>query len=142
MIVDRPDDLVISGATVAQIRVARPTDRLEEVVSFYRDGLGLPELLRFRNHAGYDGVLLGLPGRTYHLEFTQHTAGSPCPAPTADNLLVLYIADPSHLAALCARLARHHYAPVAPVNPYWLDRSVTFSDPDGWRVVLCNSGAI
>ena len=28
----------------AQIRIARPTDRLDEVVAFYRDGLGLAEL--------------------------------------------------------------------------------------------------
>lgn len=136
------EDLVISGATVTHVRVARPTDQLDEVVAFYRDGLGLPELLRFMNHAGYDGVLLGLPGRAYHLEFTRHSGGSPCPAPSADNLLVLYIPDASQLAALCARLASHHYTPVAPANPYWLDRSVTFSDPDGWRVVLCNSEAI
>lgn len=27
-----------------QVRIARPTDRLDEVVRFYRDGLGLAEL--------------------------------------------------------------------------------------------------
>ncbi len=27
---------------VVHVRVARPTDRLEEVVAFYRDGIGLP----------------------------------------------------------------------------------------------------
>ena len=31
-----PDDI-----PVVQVRVARPTDRLDEVVRFYRDGLGL-----------------------------------------------------------------------------------------------------
>ena len=29
------------GSPVAQIRIARPTDRLAEVVRFYRDALGL-----------------------------------------------------------------------------------------------------
>jgi hypothetical protein len=35
-----------------QVRVARQTDRLEEVVAFYRDGLGLPQIAHFEGHAG------------------------------------------------------------------------------------------
>jgi catechol 2,3-dioxygenase-like lactoylglutathione lyase family enzyme len=66
---------------VRNVRIARPTDQLDEVVRFYREGLGLPELDRFAGHAGYRGVLLGLPGTWYHLEFTQHDYGSPGPAP-------------------------------------------------------------
>src|SRR6201986_2177983 len=81
---------------VAQVRIARPTDRLEQVGNFYRDGLGLPELSRFANHDEYDGLMLGLPGRSYHLEFTHHREGSPCPAPSLDNLLVLYIPVAEH----------------------------------------------
>ena len=73
-----------------QVRVARPTDRLDDVVRFYRDGLGLRVIDSFEGHAGYSGVMLGLPDRTYHLEFTQHVDGSPCPAPSKDNLLVFY----------------------------------------------------
>lgn len=38
-----------------QVRVARHTERLEEAVAFYWDGLGLPEIDRFRDHDGYDG---------------------------------------------------------------------------------------
>ena len=38
-------------------------------------------------------MLLGLPGTQYHLEFTQHDHGSPGPAPSRDNLLVLYFDD-------------------------------------------------
>ena len=45
---------------VVRVRWARPTDRLEEVVAFYTDGLGLQQLGRFEGHAGYDGVLVGL----------------------------------------------------------------------------------
>jgi hypothetical protein len=39
---------------VLRVRVARPTDRLDEVVRFYRDGLGLLELGRFEGHHGAD----------------------------------------------------------------------------------------
>ncbi|HVY80218.1 MAG TPA: VOC family protein [Steroidobacteraceae bacterium] len=134
--------LAFPHARVAQVRIARPTKRLEEVVKFYRDGLGLPELTRFKDHDGYDGVMLGLPDATYHLELTQETRGGPSPAPSADDLLVLYIPDASELVSLCERLNRQGYRPVAPQNPYWLRHSVTFEDPDGWRVVLSNTHGI
>jgi hypothetical protein len=126
-----------NGLGVARVRVARPTDRLAEVVGFYRDGLGLAELGGFTGHDGYDGVFLGLPDERLHLEFTTHADGSPCPAPTRDNLLVLYCA-PEGIDAVVRRLAGLGYGPVAPENPYWSIRveSVTFEDPDGWRVVL------
>ena len=67
---------------VVRVRWARPTDKLDEVVTFYRDGLGLKELGHFEGHSGYDGVMLGLPGSDYHVEFTSHADGSPCPAPS------------------------------------------------------------
>ncbi|HEX8072761.1 MAG TPA: VOC family protein [Pyrinomonadaceae bacterium] len=127
---------------VVQVRVARPTDRLEEVVRFYRDALGLKQIGAFSGHAGYDGVMLGLPGRGYHLEFTRHEAGSPCPAPSRDNLLVLYVADKPALDKMVARLRAHGHEPVAPENPYWAGQGVTFADPDGWRVVLMNTAGI
>lgn len=50
------------NAVAVQVRIARPTDKLSDVIAFYRDGLGLPELARFQAHADYDGVMLGLPG--------------------------------------------------------------------------------
>lgn len=130
------------GALVAQVRIARPTDRLAEVVAFYRDGLGLPQLYAFTGHAGYDGVMLGLPGRSYHLEFTRHVAGSPCPAPSKDNLLVLYYPGEDDLRRVEQRLQALGCAPVPPENPYWLGKSVTYEDPDGWRVVLVRGRGI
>jgi len=76
-----------------EVRFARHTERLPEIVRFYRDGLGLPELGRFEDHAGYNGVFFGLPGTDAHLEFTsggRHAAPSPHP----ETLLVLYVGDP------------------------------------------------
>jgi catechol 2,3-dioxygenase-like lactoylglutathione lyase family enzyme len=122
---------------VVRVRVARPTDRLEEVVAFYRDGIGLPVIGSFKGHAGYSGVILGLPGTSYHLEFTHYEAGSDCPAPSKDNLLVLYLAERKAMDRLVERLRDMGYPSVPPENPYWsADRSVTIEDPDGWRVVL------
>ncbi len=81
----------------------------------------------------------GLPGASYHLEFTHHEQGSPCPASSADNLLVLYLTDPAALAALVGRLEALGRQPVPPENPYWNGRGVTIEDPDGWRVVLVDA---
>jgi catechol 2,3-dioxygenase-like lactoylglutathione lyase family enzyme len=122
---------------VRQVRVARPTDRLEEVVAFYRDGLGLAEIDRFQDHDGYSGVMVGLPGAAYHLEFTTHVGGSPGAAPSAENLLVLYFDSPAARDGVVRRLAALGHRAVEAENPFWRQTgAVTVEDPDGWRLVL------
>jgi hypothetical protein len=91
----------------------------------------------FEGHAGYSGVMLGLPGTSYHLEFTHHEDGSDCPAPSRDNLLVFYLSDRAAVDLVAERLRSMGYPPVPPENPYWgADGTVTVEDPDGWRVVF------
>lgn len=122
---------------IAQVRIARPTNKLAEVVRFYRDGLGLSTIGDFRGHDGYDGVMLALPGRRDHLEFTSSIQNGRCEAPTRDNLLAFYIPNHEDIAATRARLATLGYEPVEAENPYWQRHgALTFEDPDGWRVVL------
>ncbi|MGA6206477.1 VOC family protein [Nocardia testacea] len=122
---------------VAQVRFARPTDRLDEVIRFYVEGLGLRELHRFTGHAGYDGVMLGLPGTGYHLEFTTHTDGSPGDAPSKENLLVLYFESEARMSETVIRLGEFGAEPVPTENPYWAAQgALAFPDPDGWQVVL------
>jgi GNAT superfamily N-acetyltransferase len=115
-----------------QLRVARHTERLDEVVAFYRDGLGLPEIGGFRDHGGYDGVFLDIPGTGAHLELTSGGAHR-APEPHPESLLVLYLADEEAVRATAARLGAE---PVSPANPYWAEHGLTFEDPDGFRVVL------
>ena len=120
------------------LRVARPTDQLEEVVRFYSEGVGLEILGSFADHDGFDGVILGLPGMPYHLEFTRkrnHTAGR---APTQDNLLVFYLADENNWNTAIKRMTDAGYRAVTSFNPYWDRHGRTFEDPDGYRVVLQN----
>ena len=116
-----------------QLRVARHTQRLDELVAFYRDGIGLPEIGGFRDHQGYDGAFLAVPGTEAHLEFT--TGGDHgAPAPNPESLLVLYLGDHAAVDAVAARL--RGVPAVAPANPYWADHGLTFEDPDGFRVVI------
>ena len=97
-----------------QVRVARHTDRLAEVVAFYRDGLGLREAGRFEDHDGYDGVFLAIPGTGAHLELTTG-GGHRAPAPHPETLLVLYLGDDAAVRPPRAPRRRS----VAPANPYW-----------------------
>jgi catechol 2,3-dioxygenase-like lactoylglutathione lyase family enzyme len=115
-----------------ELRVARHTERLDEVVAFYRDGLGLPEIGGFRDHDGYDGVFLAVPGTGAHLELTAG-GGHGAPVPHPESLLVLYLGDDEAVRAAAERLG---VDPVAPANPYWAVHGLTFADPDGFRVVL------
>lgn len=127
---------------IAQFRIARPTDKLEEIERFYCEGLGQKKLGGFKGHRGYTGIMIGLPDKSYHLEFTEHIHGSPCPAPTDDNLLVFYMPNITQIQAIQNRLANMGYPEVLPENPYWEDKGVTIADPDGWRIVLMNTDGI
>ena len=115
-----------------QLRVARHTQRLDEVVAFYRDGIGLTAVGGFRDHEGYDGVFLAVPGTGAHLELTAG-GGHTTPAPHHESLLVLYLGDEQAVRTVAARLG---VDPIAPANPYWAEHGLTFEDPDGFRVVL------
>ena len=115
-----------------QLRVARHTERLDEMVAFYRDGIGLTEIGGFRDHDGYDGVFLAVPGTGAHLELTaggRHRA----PGPHPDSLLVLYLGDEGAVRTVATRLG---VDPIDPANPYWAEHGITFEDPDGFPVVL------
>ncbi len=128
------------AAASSHIRVARPTSQLAELIEFYCDGLGLEAIDRFREHRGFSGVMIGLPGTDFHLEFTSHKDELEHPvglAPTKDNLLVFYVPDAANVASVASRMDSLGYSTVDPVNPYWADaHALTFEDPDGWRVVV------
>jgi catechol 2,3-dioxygenase-like lactoylglutathione lyase family enzyme len=121
------------------LRVARPTDNLVAVVMFYRDGLGLEVLYEFKDHDGFDGVMLGGKGAAYHLEFTSRVGHKAGRAPTQDNLLVFYLPDKCGWKVAVARLENAGHKPVKAFNPYWDKNGRTFEDPDGYRVVLQNA---
>ncbi|MFJ8088288.1 VOC family protein [Lysinibacillus sp. NPDC095746] len=127
---------------VAQVRVARPTDKLKEIEEFYCEGVGLEKIGSFSGHRGYTGIMIGLPNASYHLEFIEHIEGSPCPAPTTENLLVLYIPNRSTIQLIAERLLQMGYPEVEPENPYWAEKGITIEDPDGWRLVLMNTEGI
>ena len=122
--------------TVPILRVARPTGNLPVLLRFYGEGLGLEQLATFRNHNGFDGVMLGRPQAPYHLEFTHQPGHGAGRAPTADNLLVLCLLRADEWQAAVQRMEAAGFAAVPAHNPYWDHLGRTFEDPDGCRVVL------
>ena len=121
------------------LRVARPTDQLQEVVEFYRYGLGFKVLADFKDHDGFDGVILGHSKMPWHLEFTHKTGHVAGRAPTEDNLIVLYLPESDDWTRTTEVLEKRGIKPVRSFNPYWDKNGKTYEDPDGYRVVLQNA---
>ena len=115
-----------------QLRVARHTERLDELVRFYRDGLGLVEVGGFSDHDGYDGVFLEVPGT----------------GPTSSSRRAARIAVRFRTPSRCWFCIWATRTRSRPSSPAWASsrsppptRTGTSTgprspDPDGFRVVL------
>ena len=104
----------------------------------YIKGLGFKILSEFRDHAGYDGIILGNQNSPYHLEFTCRKKEKITASPPTDNLLVFYLHDKHDYNAICSRLESSGFKKVKSSNPYWEKSGSTFEDPEGYRLVINN----
>ncbi|GAA2724094.1 MULTISPECIES: VOC family protein [Streptomyces] len=125
----------------AHVRIARPSRDLAAVERFYTGGLGLSVLFRKTAEEGappaeaHALLMVGWPDAGWHLELVASPDGFPQPAPTVEDLLVIYAGEevPEELVA---RLEEHGGKRVPAHNPYWDTWGVTVEDPDGYRLVL------
>jgi len=131
--------MLAMSPTVPIVRIARPSDDLDALLTFYCDGLGLTLLDRFRDHDGFDGVMLGWHGAAYHFEFTKKHGDQAGRAPSEDNLIVVYYPDSAEWQGAVQRMRDAGFVAVRSFNPYWDRQGLTFEDPDGYRVVLQNA---
>lgn len=118
-----------------KLRVARHTDDLEPIIKFYRDILGLEIFGEFKNHNNYDGVFIGKDGLDWHLEFTTSSDNADHEA-DKDDLLVFYVESEKEYIKLKERFNDKGISPVVPRNSYWKENGLTYTDPDGFRVVI------
>lgn len=121
------------------LRIARPVTDLQRTRAMYCRGLGLRVLASFEDHAGFDGVMLGLPGAAWHFEFTHCRAQAVAPTPTVEDLIVLYLPDAAEWQRTGENLLGAGFAAVASFNPWWERGGRTYADADGYRTVLCNA---
>jgi|SRR5471030_714068 catechol 2,3-dioxygenase-like lactoylglutathione lyase family enzyme len=118
-----------------KFRTARHTKDLNQIIDFYGRILGLKVLGGFKDHHGYDGVFLGIPGEGWHLEFTV-SDDSPVHSPDDDDLLVFYAESLDEFNIIKEKFIANRIKHVRPKNPYWEKNGITFEDPDGFRIVI------
>ena len=123
------------GAAPPVLRVARASSDLRRARRFYCDALGLAVLGEFLDHAGFDGLIVGVAGAQWHLELV-HQRGVHVARPSVEDLIVLYEPDAARHAEWIARVVAAGFAPVQSNNPYWDRCGRTFEDDDGHRTVI------
>jgi catechol 2,3-dioxygenase-like lactoylglutathione lyase family enzyme len=117
------------------LRVARHTNNLEKIKSFYIDLLGFELLGSFENHDNYDGVFIGKPNLDWHFEFTisnekaQHSFDE-------DDIFVIYPEKVIDYNNLINNLLINCVSIIISKNPYWNENGKMFLDPDGYRIVI------
>lgn len=118
-----------------KLRNARHTANLQPIIDFYCGVLDLEILGEFHNHDGYDGVFIGNRGSDWHLEFTV-SSEKPQHEPDDDDLLVFYAESDAEFEHLVGQFSSNNIEPVAAKNPYWNANGKTYTDPDGFRIVI------
>lgn len=121
----------------SHLRIARPARDLARTERFWAVGLGLRVLERIQPQAEGEHklVMLGWPGAAWHPELVADPEGQTPPAPTVEDLLVLYLGQPAG-RELIQRLVGADGRIVPDRNPYWERWGITIADPDGYRLVL------
>ncbi|WP_300564557.1 VOC family protein [Flavobacterium sp.] len=123
------------------LRVARHTNDLEKIKSFYIDILGFELIGSFENHNNYDGIFIGKPNLDWHFEFTKSNEKANHIS-DEDDIIVLYPETISECNQLIDKLLNNNTSFIASKNPYWNDTEVSgakmFLDPDGFRIIISN----
>lgn len=122
-----------------KIRIARPSSNLEKTAKFYCNSLGFELIGGFEDHDGFDGIMVGHADQPYHLEFTKHRKTDVAPSPTPEDLLVFYVPNSIEWKAIINAIEASGAVSSPSHNPYWDQKGKTFSDPDGYRIVIQNS---
>ncbi|HCH7884493.1 VOC family protein [Raoultella ornithinolytica] len=122
----------------SHMRIARPVTDLARACTMYSQGLELQRIADFTDHAGFSGIMVGRPELAWHIEFTHCHEHPRQPAPTDEDLLVLYYPDKAAWQQACARMTAAGFRTMRSFNPYWDTNGKTFVDDDGYRVVLQN----
>jgi hypothetical protein len=110
---------------------------LENIVRFYRDGLGFAELgHRFENHTGAQIVQLGLQGAPCYLELTKTGGIGSRDAQSTVVALVVRLSSESEWNDAAARMKKFGYEAVSSSHPFCDQHELTFVDPAGHRIIL------
>ncbi|RZK38956.1 MAG: VOC family protein [Pedobacter sp.] len=116
-------------------RYARHTTNLNLIEKFYIEIVGLKKLGGFEGHDNYDGIFLGIPGESWHLEFTT-SPDKPESRFDEDDALVFYANNETELTDIKKHLKRQDVRLETPKNPYWQENGIMIADPDGFKIIF------
>ena len=120
-----------------KFRIARHTNNLNQLKSFYIDVLGFEVLGSFENHDNYNGIFIGKPQFDWHLEFTQSNEIVEFNYNEVD-ILVFYPEKISEYNQLLENIQKQNISIIKAKNPYWNENGKMILDPDGYRVIISN----
>ncbi len=101
------------------MRIAKPVTNIEDSFLLYSQGLGLHKIAEFDDHDGFNGIMLGREGLSWHIEFTLCQNHPIQPLHTEEDLLVLYYSDEDEWAHACERMINAGFRVTTSFNPYW-----------------------
>ena len=120
-----------------KLRVARHTNNLENIKSFYVNILGLEILGGFENHNNYDGIFIGKPAENWHIEFTKSNEKINISC-NEEDYLVFYPENQLEYDQILKNIETNNIKFITSKNPYWNENGKIILDPDGFGVIICN----
>jgi hypothetical protein len=118
-----------------KVRIARHTDDLEKIKTFYIAILGFERLGGFQNHNNYDGVFIGKPDLDWHFEFTKSLSKANHVF-DEDDIFVIYPSSNLEYKILINNILDYKIPIINSKNPYWNENGKMIQDPDGFRIVV------
>ena len=117
--------------------MARHTNDLQKIKSFYVDILGFELLGSFENHDNYDGIFIGKQNLGWHFEFTKSNEKANHIS-DEDDIIVLYPKTYLEYNRLIHIVEKNNIEIITSKNPYWNENGKMFLDPDGFRIIISN----
>ena len=118
-----------------KLRLARHTNQLQKIKSFYIDVLGFELIGEFKDHDNYNGIFLSKGNSEWHLEFTESSIQAKHEF-DVDDLMVFYADSIKELNLIKRNLTNKGVNKIKAQNPYWNKNGVMIQDPDGYRIVI------
>jgi uncharacterized glyoxalase superfamily protein PhnB len=118
-----------------KLRLARHTNQLQKIKSFYIDVLGFELIGEFNDHDNYNGIFLSKDNSEWHLEFTESSIQAKHEF-DEDDLMVFYADSIKELNLIKRNLTNKGVNKIKAQNPYWNRNGFMLKDPDGYRIVF------
>jgi hypothetical protein len=116
-------------------RIARHTNTIDKISTFYTEVIGLEVLGSFNDHEGYDGIFLGKKDLDWHLEFTSSDSLAK-QIWDEDDFLVFYPKSVEEYESILKNIEIQKVQVHVPKNPYWIENGILLRDPDDCGVIV------